>query len=122
MSCLPTAKFPLLLLVAGAIVGCSDDSTEPQGGEGGGTGGNADVGAGGSGGSGGEPYTGPCTQLTLGDTMVFYEAFARGTIAPAAPPLAGSHHTRLTMELYEDDGTGVLPPLANGTFSFGVAP
>jgi cysteine-rich repeat protein len=121
MDCLPTARFPLSLVLGLALAGCSDDSTEPQGGQGG-AGGGVEVGAGGTGGSGGEPYDGPCTPLTLGDTMVYYEAFARGTIAPVTPPLAGAHHTRLTMELYEDDGSGSLPPLANGTFSLGVAP
>ena len=122
MSCLPTARLPLLFVVAGLLAGCSDDSVEPQGGEGGGTGGNVDVGAGGSGGSGGEPYTGPCTPLALGDTVVFYEAFGRGTIVPVTPALGDVDHTRLTMELYEDDGSGALPPLANGTFQFGSAP
>jgi cysteine-rich repeat protein len=124
MDSLPTARFPLFLVGMLALGGCGDDSPGPQGGqpEGGAGGGAGDVGAGGSGGSGGEPYTGPCTPLTLGDTMVYYEAFGRGTIAPATPPLEGTHHTRLTMELYEDDGSGALPPLANGTFSFGVAP
>ena len=45
-----------------------------------------------------------------------------GLLAPVAPSVTGVSKTRLTMELYEDDGSGALPPPAIGTFSLATAP
>lgn len=112
-----------ILLNLALLVGCGDDSTTPQGGGGDTPGGAGGVGGeGASGGGGSDPYTGPCTVLSLGDTMVFYESITRGAIVPVQPDLPDLAKTRLTMELYEDDGSGRLPPLTPGTFSFAQAP
>lgn len=102
------------------VSACSDEETSlPTGGRGGG---GAGGGTGGTGGTGGSTYTGPCVPLTLGDTSVYFDSVARGAIVPVTPPLSGVAKTRLTMELYEDDGTGTLPPLATGTFPFATPP
>ncbi|MCU0655075.1 MAG: DUF4215 domain-containing protein [Polyangiaceae bacterium] len=113
----------------GAAGAAGQGGTAGQGGgaagqAGGGQAGNGGQGGGaaGTGGSGGS-YTGPCTPLTLGDTSLFYESVARvGLEAPVSPALPGLKKTRITMELYEDDGSGALPPLQEGTFPFGTPP
>lgn len=100
-----------------SLAGCPDEHVNPvaQGGSGG-------QGGGGGGGAGGG-YDGPCTELTLGDTSLYFASLARiGLEAPVLPPVEDLAKTRLTMELYEDDGSGELPPLAPGTFDFATPP
>lgn len=66
---------------------------------------------------------GRCTALTLGDTALDFASIARtGLQAPVSPGVPGLPRTRLTLELYEDDGSGELPPLATGTFALGTPP
>lgn len=111
-------------LASFTLLACSEESIDPRGG-------SSPVGGGGSGGRGSEggqggegaAYTGPCTPLSLGDTVVFFGSFARtGLEAPVAPVLPELAKTRLTLELYEDDGSGTLPPLAPGSFAFATPP
>ena len=64
-----------------------------------------------------------CPLLTLGDTSIDTDSVARvGLQAPVTPALVGLAETRLTLELYEDDGTGSLPALGTGSFGFATAP
>lgn len=105
------------VVLAALLTGCPDEPITPLGG--GGAGGGGDIGGGGSGGG----YDGPCTVLSLGDTSLYFESVARvGLQAPVLPPVEDLAKTRLTLELYEDDGSGVLPPLEAGTFQFATPP
>lgn len=64
-----------------------------------------------------------CPLLELGDTSIDIDSVARiGLQAPVTPALAGLARTRLTLELYDDDGTGVLPLLTAGSFAFTTPP
>jgi cysteine-rich repeat protein len=104
-----------------SVAGCGDD-TDGTGGTGA-TGATGGSGGSGAGGSGGDPYTGPCTPLALSDTTIFFQAFSRTALAvPVTPPIPGLAKTRLTMELYEDDGSGTLGPVEEGTFAFATPP
>ncbi|NUP04467.1 MAG: hypothetical protein HOW73_00210 [Polyangiaceae bacterium] len=108
---------PFFLL---GLTGCPDEEITPLGG--GGSGGGDGGGTDGGGGTGGG-YTGPCTPLAVGDTSLYFASVARiGLEAPVLPPVEDLAKTRLTMELYEDDGSGTLPPLVPGTFEFATPP
>jgi cysteine-rich repeat protein len=115
-----------VLTLLGLLGACTDDETvSPVGG------GGADDGGGGSGGGptsggGGEGagYEGPCTELTLGDTSIFFQSIGRAAVeAPVSPAVEGLAKTRLTMELYDYDfDLGVPWPLEPGTFEFATPP
>jgi cysteine-rich repeat protein len=114
----------LALLGVSIAAGCGDDgepsaTTSTDAGGAGGAGGGTSSGGGGTGGG----YDGPCTALELGDTALYFESVATiGLQAPVLPPVEDLAKTRLTLELYEDDGSGALPPLAAGSFPFAAPP
>lgn len=126
---------PLLGLgLALAAVACGDDELAPSGtgGEGGGgtttttSTGTGDGGGGGDAttttttGSGGED---PCQLLTPQEAQVFFASWAlHGVEAPVDAPLDDTYRTRLTVELYADDGSGTLPPLEEGVFDLTIPP
>ncbi|RYZ59948.1 MAG: hypothetical protein EOP08_15015, partial [Proteobacteria bacterium] len=64
-----------------------------------------------------------CPLLELGDTSIDIDSIARvGLQAPVTPMLEGLSRTRLTMELYDDDGSGALPLLETGSYLFTTPP
>jgi cysteine-rich repeat protein len=121
-----------LALTATLALACGDDSLAPVAAGGGGaaattsgpspsatTGGEAG-GADGGGGAGGDD---PCPLLTPDNAAVFFESFAPyGVVAAVDRPLDDAYRTRLTVELYADDGSGALPPLETGVFDLSQAP
>jgi hypothetical protein len=109
------------ILCASFLLGCPDETVDPLTTGSGGDGGGSTSTSGGGGDGGG--YHGPCTPLEVGDTSIYFASVARaGLQAPVLPPLGDLAKTRLTLELYEDDGSGSLPPLAPGEFSFADSP
>ena len=107
-------------LLSTTALGCPDQDPSSTGGAGGAT----STGGGGAGGNtGGGGYDGPCTVLSVGDTSLYFASVAAvGVEAPVLPKVPDLSKTRLTMELYEDDGSGSLPPLTTGTFDFQAPP
>jgi cysteine-rich repeat protein len=132
------------LVLASTLVACGDDEVAPLDDTGSGgatstssstsngstaspssTSSSSDGGGGEGGGTGGEggSYDGACTPLEIGDTRVYFESVAwTGVLAKVTPNVEGEVKTRLAMELYADDGSGVLPPLEPGDFDLSVAP
>lgn len=102
-----------------ALLGCGGDpsSTTTSSSSSTGTGGTSNTG--GSGGTGGAPA---CQQLTPGPATINFAAFTAwvSLAAKVDAPLDGYPKTRLTFELYQDDGSGTLPELAPGSFTLGT--
>ncbi len=112
----------MTLLALGMLAGCGEEGIDPVpgGGGSGGAGGGTTTSTGGGGG-----YTGPCTELTLGDTTVYFESIAAaGVEARVTPPVPDLAKTRLTLELYDYNfDTGMpLPPIVPGAYAFAKAP
>jgi len=114
----------LAFLAATVPLGCGDDPsdtpTTPSSSSRGSGGAGGDGGDGGSGGAGGG---GGCPTLTPEATMINFAGLAWVSLtAKVDKPLDGYDKTRLTLELYQDDGAGTLPPLAPGSFTLGKSP
>lgn len=124
--------FPLFFFasVALSLFACSSEPITPvPTGSGGGGGDPTTTGDGGSGGisgSGGDGGAGgalKCPALALSQTNVSRKSIgAYGIEARVAPEVPGAFKTRANFELYEDDGSGLLPPLQTGTFDLAKPP
>jgi cysteine-rich repeat protein len=109
-----------LVALAGAC-SCDDERITPTTGGSGGSGGDDTSSS--TGGGGG--YAGPCTELTPGDTSIFFLSIAAAAVeAPVTPAVPDLAKSRLTLELYDYDfDTGMpLDPIVPGSYPFATPP